>query len=292
MAIDAQSLYVGGSIDCYAGETGSNLMKLGTDDAMLDAGFNQGAKYDATVNALAAIGGSVYVAGEGDYYGSTGVDGLLKIDGVTAALDMTFMQSSQLAGEAQSLLIAYGSLYVGGDFTSYRAATANVLIKLDLATGAMDSSFNPATPSSGAGGISSLAIVPSLGLVAGGNVFRYQSTSLANWALVSFGAGGLLSPTAVGTNASVESVAATASSVYLAGDFSTYVSAPAGHIAKINVTNGNLDTTFAAAGEFDANVHVVALTNEGLIVGGDFISYGGIPVLGAVLLDPTTGQLP
>lgn len=52
-------------------------------------------------------------------------------------LDTSFTQSTGFDSTVRSLMVSGASLYVGGDFTTYRGSTASNLTLVDLLSGAL-----------------------------------------------------------------------------------------------------------------------------------------------------------
>src|SRR5262249_640541 len=108
-----------------------------------------------TVYALTASGTSLYVGGDfNSYRGVAGnANALAKLDLTSGAIAPTFSPATNgfptsLASQVVSALAVSGSsLYVGGNFSNYRSGTgnANGIAKLDLSSGALDTTFSPPT---------------------------------------------------------------------------------------------------------------------------------------------------
>ncbi|MCH1867532.1 malectin domain-containing carbohydrate-binding protein [Nocardioides sp. CFH 31398] len=80
-------------------------------------------------------------------------------------------------------------------------------------------------------------------------------------------------------------------SVYVGGQFSNVDGlARTNRVARINVSTGQVMTTFRSPG-FDNIVTDLQLVNGRLYVGGYFKTVGGLPRVGLVALNPTTGAL-
>ena len=80
--------------------------------------------------------------------------------------------------------------------------------------------------------------------------------------------------------------------VYVGGTFTSYKSASASHIVRLNA-DGSLDQGFATGAGFDGTVQSIALAADGsgdIIAGGEFTSYGATPVGRIARLD-ATGKL-
>ena len=157
LAAIGTSLYVGGRFTAYRGVAGSaaRLAKLDLTTGALDTTFSPpGAAsngFDDVVNALAVSGTSLYVAGQFTSYrgGASTPQRIAKLDATTGANDVTFCPEGMgFSGSAEAAVVAGTSLYVGGSFTAYRgvAGSASRLAKLDLTTGAPDTTFSPPGP--------------------------------------------------------------------------------------------------------------------------------------------------
>jgi hypothetical protein len=199
-------------------------------------------------------------SGESLLVGGTGSPGLAKVDLATGAIDSTFTQlgdAGMLAGHAPSVYasealasaIAGTSLYVAGEFTDYRgvAGAANRIAKVDLASGALDTTFSP--------------------------------------------------PEKNGFDATARALVVSGGALYVAGDFTTYrgEKIPAG-IVKLDLATGVRDASFGAVGGigfdragYGALVNVLAIADSTLIAGGEFRSYAGTTAIGWAVLDLQSG---
>lgn len=73
--------------------------------------------------------------------------------------------------------------------------------------------------------------------------------------------------------------------IIVGGQFVSYNGVAAERIARLNV-DGSLDTSFHSATGFDSDVKTISIQNDGkIIVGGNFLSYKGIPVYKLVRLN-------
>ena len=153
---------------------------------------------------------------------------LAKVDLTSGDLDTTFTQSAGANGGVYALAISGGSLYVGGQFSTYRGAPANKLAKVDPISGALDTTFT-------------------------------QSTGVGNYC--------------------VNSLAVSGGSLYVGGQFNTYRGAPANNLAKVDLANGDLDTTFTQSTGADGGAYALAVSGSSLYVGGGFTGYRGVDPL-------------
>ena len=314
-ATDGTSLYVGGAFSNYllGGSTGAHhIAKLDPATGALDTAFGPtSGGFDATVSALAVGGTSLYAGGSFTAY--RGVAGsataLAKLDLATGAQDTTFSPPGATAngfsGPVLGLATTGTSLYAVGNFTAYRgvAGSANDVAKLDLVSGALDTTFSPAA-SNGFDGAAACVIVSGGSLYVGGTFSAYQGVAssandLAKLDLVTGAQDATFSPpgaTANGFNGSVASLYASGTSLYVGGGFTAYQGAAgaANRIAKLDLTSGALDTTFspAAANGFDQAVDALGGSASLLVVGGAFGAYQGTLLTRSLArLDPGTGGL-
>jgi len=148
------NVYAGGIFTSYRGVTDSarRIAKLSATTGAIDTAFNPpGALangFDDDVLALLVNGTSVYVGGDFNTY--RGVDnsaeGIAKLDSTTGALDTTFTMAGNGNGFNSSIYcfaVSGGALYAGGDMSAYRGKPAQGIAKLDLLTGALDTTFSP-----------------------------------------------------------------------------------------------------------------------------------------------------
>ncbi|HAR44225.1 MAG TPA: hypothetical protein DCS07_16595, partial [Bdellovibrionales bacterium] len=147
------AIYVGGSFSQYQGQSANRIAKLTKSTCALDTTFSPEALngFDNTVTALATTGTSLYVGGYFTAYRgvANSANRLAKLDLATGVIDTTFSPAGAATNgfnwSVNSLLISGTSLYVGGGFTAYKgiANSANRLAKLDLTSGAIDTTFSP-----------------------------------------------------------------------------------------------------------------------------------------------------
>lgn len=251
-----------------------------------------GAGFDGRVFASLQVGNAIYIGGDFDAYRDQPVGHLVKIDATTCALDLTFVPATNpgFDGSVHALAVLGTSLYVGGDFTTYRdlgADSARRIAKLDLTTGALDETFSPIGDSNNGfdGRVNALA-VSGTSLYVGGAFGSYRDAGIAanavrNIAKLDVSTGALDTTFSVGSSgfdAEVRALTVSASGVYAAGDFTTYRgSLPANRIAKVDPASGELDTTFSppSANGFDGPVFALASSGAALYAGGDFTRYRG-----------------
>ena len=129
------------------------LSKVDLLTGSIDPNFATAGVTNGVVYALAASSTALYVGGQFQTFASLPAQNLAKIDLNTGGLDRTFTQSTGLgppaSGWVMSLLANGSSLYVGGTFTNYRSGSTSSLIKIDLTSGALDTTFASAAGPTG-----------------------------------------------------------------------------------------------------------------------------------------------
>ncbi len=290
LALSGQSLYAGGTFNTYRSQGAQKLCKIDLSTGDLDTGFTQATGMNASVNALAISGQSLYAGGQFSLYRSQTAERLAKIDLSTGDLDTGFTQATGMNALVNALAISGSSLYVGGAFATYRSQTAQRLAKLDLTTGDLDTGFTQATGMSAS--VSALAISGS-SLYVGGGFATYRSQTAQRLAKLDLTTGDLDTAftQATGLDSGVQALAVSGSSLYVGGGFATYRSQTAQRLAKLNLTTGDLDTAFTQATGMSNTVSSLAVSGTSLWVGGRIAAYRGVPVSAATAVDLNTGAL-
>jgi hypothetical protein len=144
LLVEGSSLYIGGQFQHYGSATAQNLAKVDLSTGVLDQSFTQSSGAGGQseyVNSLAVTGGSLYAGGNLQNYRGATIQGLIKVDEQSGVLDTVFTHSSGIFGSGEALLVSGSSLWVAGNFNSYRGSSVSNLIKLDVASGDPDPAF-------------------------------------------------------------------------------------------------------------------------------------------------------
>lgn len=316
LANSGTSLIVGGQFANYRGASGSahNIAKLdltsGAQDATFVAPNNTVNGFEARVISLNVAGNTIWAGGTFSTYGGYAANSIAKLDDTTWALDTVFSPANANGFETDvnALLVANKSLFVAGGFTAYRGAadSASRIAKLDLASGALDTTFSPPGANANGFDVTAHALATAGTSVYVGGIFTsYKGVAnSANFvAKLDFTSGAIdttFSPAGAATNGfdlDVFALAASSTSLYVGGDFNGYkgVANSAIRLAKLDLTTGALDATFSPpnANGFDAAVEALTLAGNVLYVGGAFNGYQNVPNSANMLakLDATTGAL-
>jgi hypothetical protein len=265
--------------------------------------------FDGPVSAIVHAGDSWYVGGSFDHVSSYKSSGLVEL-----GLDGGF--TSCLAGfdgRVDAIVRWQDATFVGGVFTHFRGIPVDGLAKLS-STCELDSTFDdPVLGGFRVGGAEPVfANVTALAasadaLYVGGDFNFYRGVPVNDIAKLDPFTGALDTtfspPGGNGFNAnSVDVLVLTGSSLLVGGEFSSYrgVADSARSIAKLNVTDGSIDTVFSPPGAPNngfscescaARVYSIAVANNDVYVSGDFESYRGTPARGIAKLDLVTGAM-
>jgi len=300
IAANNEWLYVVGFFSAYKGTTANNIAKIHLITGTMDTTFGPTGSslngFNELVSAVAASDTALYLGGDFSGYGGQSANNIAKFDATTWEFDSDFSppSSNGFSSMVTALVISGTSLYVGGYFSAYKgvANSANGLAKLDLATGAIDTTFSPVGASANGFNANVRALAVSAdSLYVGGMFDSYKGVAnsanrLAKLDLVTGTIDTVFSP--IGANANgfsgvantVNALAVSGTSLYVGGKFSAYrgVANSANKLAMLNLTTGAIDTTFSPVGAngFDWEVYALAVDNTSLFVGGLFSSYKGV----------------
>jgi|GEM_PF-2481371 len=290
LTISGSYLYVGGIFRNYRGTAAERLAKFDLTSGLLDTTFTQSVGLNNSVNALAINGTSLYLGGWFSSYRGATAQRLAKIDISTGNLDTTFTQTTGMNSLVSALVVNGTSLYVGGDFTSYRGSTANYLAKINLISGNLDTTFTQAT---GMDSYVTTLAINGTSIYAGGAFTTYRGGTANYLAKLNLTSGNLDTTftQATGPNSAVFSMAINGSSLYAGGLFTSYRGSSANYLAKIDLSSGNLDTTFTQASGMDSDVLALAINGTSIYVGGMFTNYRGTTAQNLAKIDLSSGLL-
>lgn len=311
LTLNGATLMVSGSFKLYGGKRVNRIAKFLDATGALDTTFSQPAAngFDGDVQSLVSDGTALFVGGDFAAYRGVADSAfhLAKLNLVTGALDLTFSppggNRNGTNGTINVLAIAGNALYAGGSFTAYRgtAGNANRILKLDTATGALDTAFVSGAGNGFNDNVNALAVQGN-GLFVGGRFDAYRGVAnTPTIAKLDTASGALdtafMAGVTGGFDSDVYALTVAAGNVFVGGDFSSYngIAGSANGLAKLNASNGSLDTGFGPAllNGFNGSVNAVLLQNNALYVGGEFTAYRGQPASANYIakIDATTGGL-
>jgi hypothetical protein len=177
LADSPTAIYVGGQFQNYGSLPARNLAKIDPVTGALDQTFTQttGAGGPSEyIQSLLFTGNTLYAGGFVNSYRASAVQGLLKLDPITGALDSTFSKSTGF-GNAQALLRSGSSIVVAGSFQTYRGTPSFNLAKVDASSGNADPTFTSSVPCDSCGvNFDSLTLVGTKLYVGGDNPTLYR----------------------------------------------------------------------------------------------------------------------
>ena len=288
------AIYVGGYFSSYDGTSVNGLVRLNADGSLdgghvTGIGFNDGVQ---TIVPVRAGSSDVYAGGEFTGYDGVTVNRIARLD-AGGSLDTGFLASGGLDARVTPITPAgdgSGDVFVGGNFTSFGAVTANRLARL-TADGRLAAGFT-----TGSGFEDDVEAITPAGDGSGdvyvGGRFTTYDGSPANRLLrldadggrdAAFDTGGNLN----GHVKAVVHAGDGSGDIIVGGDFTLYGAVTANRLARLNA-DGSLDTGFVTGSGFDAGVGTIALAGDGsgdIYVGGDFTSYDGASINRVVRLN-------
>lgn len=237
----SNNLYIGGSFTTYKGTNARRVAKINNSTGAIDATFDTTTgTNDDVLTLLPDNSGNLYIAGRFSSYKSTTRLYLAKINATTAALDTTFTTASGPNGWVTAIArdSGTGSIYIGGQFTSYKGTGRQRVAMIDPSTAALDTTFNTANGANG--DVNSLRLDGLGYLFIGGSFSIYKSTARQRVAKIDYLTGALEATfdTASGVSGGNQLVNFVQidgpGDLYIIGDYTNYKSVTVNGIVKVN----------------------------------------------------------
>ena len=311
LAVSGGAVYAGGDFDSYRYDTVNRYAKLDATTGAVAPALIDAPLFDRNVLAITVSGSSVYVGGSFSEYAGAPAKGLAKLDATTHALDPVFSpggaDQNGVAGPGRvsALALFGGSLYVGGEFTTHRnkATSTKVsnLVKVDPATGALQSALVPSGHDAPGVDGPVAALVPAEGRLIVGGAFTGRGGRTVGGIVkmddATFEIDTTFSPPGGkgGFDGPVYALASAGDALYVGGSFRKYrgVEGSARNLAKLALTNGAIDTTFGPPGATtngtSGAVYALSVSGSSLFVGGRFELYRAAAAKNLVKVSLTTG---
>lgn len=290
-------VYVGGAITNYNGSGTGPLVRLNADGS-LDTTFLP-AFTGTSLNVYAleyGPSGKIYVGGH--FTGSASAAGyanlmLLNTNG-TADTSFDVKTTAAANGDVYALRKSAdgNSLFVAGNFTTYRGSTVNRVMKLNATTGALAGGWATGA-TAGVGGVAySLVLAPdnTNEIYVGGNFTAYGGVANSALRLVRLDANGAKTAAfnaTAGTTQGFDGIVRAilpaqdgSGDIYVGGDFTKWRGVTYDSLVRLNA-DGTVDGSFTNKG-FSASANIYALaalpaaTNPyyDVMIGGSYTSYG------------------
>jgi uncharacterized delta-60 repeat protein len=226
--------YVGGFFLGYSGIPSSKIVRLNSDGSY-DTTFNTGGGFNrssSVTKILLSSSGKIYVGGNFNEYSGITTNGLVRLN-YDGTIDTTFSAGTGFNSTVNDIVEdSNGNIYVGGVFNAYKSITNNNKIIKLDSFGNKITSFNNSTG------------------------FRFGTSTSTTYGVLTL------------------SLSQDETKLYCGGNFTTYKSSTVNtnRLARLNTSDGSLDTTFDMTIGFDNNVRKVLSSPNGVYVGGDFLN--------------------
>jgi uncharacterized delta-60 repeat protein len=152
-------IYVGGNFTSFNGSNINRLVRLNTNGS-IDTSFNIGSGFNGAVNSVAISNQTLVVSGNFTTFNGGTQNRIVALDLSGSAIS-TYSLGTGFDAETKSV-VSYStdSVFIGGNFTTYKAVSNNRLLKLDTSAnlGSRFASFNLATAGGLAGNGLSLEV--------------------------------------------------------------------------------------------------------------------------------------
>lgn len=297
---DGKVLVAGDFAMSSNGVTSRGITRLNADGSV-DLTFVPGAGANNNVQTIALQGdGSFVIGGDFTAVNNTAAVHVARLTDA-GAVDATFATGAGANATVRSAAIqADGNILLGGDFSQVNNVVEIALARL-TATGAVDAAFNPGGQGFGftATEVDALAVSFNKIYVGGNfssingngrhNIDRLNSDGTPdagfNPGQGTDGIVRVIVPDAFGGT----SVDGRTTGAFIGGDFLDVQNSPRPRLARLN-PDGSLDQGFGTDVQADGAVRALALSEAGLLVGGDFTQFNGAAFRGIVRVSSFTGQ--
>jgi hypothetical protein len=231
----------------------SGILKINYKTCEIDRTFNEKAKsLVGSVFDLAVDAGrnKLFIVGQLTSYFGSSVGNLIAIDLNTAEIDQAFSSPGNLSGFASKVIVNNSDLFIGGIFTNYRGSTVQNLAKISALNGQLDTTFTQSiglnTPIYGVHEM--LILNNSLYIATQGNGITYRGANIPHLIKVDISSGNLdavfSDVSGFGFPEKVLSIDTDGTSIFVAGEFSSYRTVPCPRVIKVDALSGAMDTGF------------------------------------------------
>jgi PKD repeat protein len=266
LASDGRWLYVGGSFGRLAGQTRMRLARVDVASAALDAGFAP--VLDDTVRALAVTGDRIYAGGPFLTVNGVGRNRLVRLDSASGAVDPQFAAAA--SGPVYGLRISPGRdrLYVAGGFAALNGVGRSGVGAVDADTGAV---VGPAFASSAR---------PTFGLdISPDGTRLYGAGGSGTNAAAAWDTGTGTRTWRVVADGDIQALRYFGGTVYF-GFHDGFQGDSSLKALAADAATGVLDPSFRPRIVGFWGVWAIDVTDEGVVLGGDFTQVSGVPARG------------
>jgi uncharacterized delta-60 repeat protein len=278
-------IIIGGSFESYNATSRKHLARLNLNGS-IDLSFDPGTVADGgTVQTIAVQeNGKIIIGGHFYTYNGTDAKRIARLN-TDGSLDYSFDMGSGFSNFTEAIQLQNdGKIVVGGAFSTYNGSEVNSIARLNT-DGTLDTSFSQGTGANHT--VKAIAIQNDGKIIIAGRFSDYNGISRNRIARLN--ADGTIDSTflpGLGANDKILSVVIqNDGKIIIGGMFTEYDGIQANRIARLN-ENGSLDETFNSGTGASSWVRKIAIQDdEKIILGGDFLSYNGIPISGNARLN-------
>jgi uncharacterized delta-60 repeat protein len=277
---------IGGNFTSYNG-TPANYLAAVKPDGSIDAAFNSGGSGPSSlVQQLAIVSGNkIVIAGSFGTYNGVSRKRIARLN-TDGTLDTTFNPGTGANYAIFALAVQQDGKYIiGGDFTSYNGTPVNRLARIN-SDGTLDTTFNVGTGLDTR--VYSIGVQSDGKIVVGGAFTSYNGTTKKYLARCSSSGSLDTSFPAAGAPDGWPWTIREWSGLYLVGSFSNFGSTARHGIARLNMSDGSIDTAFDPGSGFDGAplcIDFWDMNRQYILVGGAFTTYNGTTCNGIAALN-------
>lgn len=286
IALADGKLYVGGAFDTYAGLARSRIAVVSAQFGHVAASASPGTGFDGTVRAIEVDDANIWVGGTFTSYQGQARERLAVLD--RTSLVAKSWNTDIIGTQVNDIRSTSLGMVIGGAFTAYAGQGQANLVAVSKTSGA-NTGMIPASGAGGtvhaiAAGLTSIYVAGGFSTVAGSTaqgIAALNPTTLAiDPAFTSrFTAGAV-----------VRDIDVVGSTIYVAGDFTTYDTHASHGVAAISQSGAPV-TSFAGVRGIDQGAAVSAIRSVAgrVVVGGSFRMFNATPRNGLVKVATDTG---
>jgi len=286
-------IIIGGDFTSYNGVSRNSIARLNSDGS-LDDTFNPGVGANNIVYSTSLQPNGKIIIG-GSFLSYNGIDrsriARLNSDG---SLDDTFNPGVGANDSVWAISLQIdGKVLIGGYFSVYNTLPRHSIARLNT-DGTLDLTFDAGASNKV---VFSISIQSDDKIIIAGIYNDYQTAPLGKINVVRLNTDGSRDTSfalGTGANGTVFSILIQSDGkIIFGGDFNSYGDVPRNRIARLN-TNGTLDTSFNPGTGSNYVIHSISTySNDKLIIGGNFTTYGGgtrnhVARLGIGITSPAT----
>jgi uncharacterized delta-60 repeat protein/uncharacterized repeat protein (TIGR01451 family) len=276
LALQADNnLLLGGDFTKINNVNKNRMARLTTAGA-LDYSFDVGTGPNGSVRSiLVQDDNRILVGGLFTVFNNTNRNYITRLN-VDGGNDPTFNPGAGADNPIYAMALqADARILVGGDFATFNGVSRRHIARLNT-NGVVDVTFDPGIGTDG--GIYALALQPDGKILVAGDFTTYNNQAIQRIARLNIN--GALDPSfnpGLGANAAIRALFVQSDGKILIGGLFTNVNGIAlSAVARLN-NDGSVDSAFHPGAGADNAVYTIALQDDGKIVlGGDFLHFGGI----------------